>query len=64
MLATCFHPLSGHDPNFVLEIDLVPPRANYPCGSSGGQDAELQRPRRNSVLASKGLHEVGEFVIG
>jgi hypothetical protein len=38
MLAACLHPCTGNDPDFLVELDLVPSRTDYLAGSSGRQD--------------------------
>ena len=64
VLPARLHPRRGYDPNLLFEIDLVPSRADHLAGAGGGQDQELQRPRRDPFLAAQRRDEIGDLVIG
>src|SRR6476469_8641727 len=49
MLPAPLHALGRHSPYASVKIDLGPLRSDDLTSSTGGQDAELERPRRHAI---------------
>src|SRR5690349_12719574 len=64
MLAARLHACPRDDPDLVIEINLVPLRADNLASSGGGKDEELQRPRRGPFLTPQRCREISDLIIG
>ena len=64
MLAACFHAMGGHGPDLLVEVDFVPAHAKDFTGSSGGEDAQFQRQRGESLAPAKVRYKPCDLVVG
>ena len=57
MLAARLHPMGGHRPDLLVEVDFPPAHAEDFAGAGGGEDAQFQRQRGESLAAAKVRHK-------
>src|SRR3546814_3477364 len=64
MLAPSLHPFGGNGPDFLLDVDLIPRRAEQFTRTRRREDCKFQRARRNSGTPSEVRHEGRDGIIG